>query len=137
MTGYHEFSRYLLEIEDIPEKRIRYYVRWVQRFYQFKIITPNSTTHLEEFLESLSQSSPSWMVRQAEHAVRLYMIFTHNTVNANGGLEKASPVTRRNESYRKTSPWKKSNSNISNTFDFAAYLFGPKSPTKDGFPDFG
>ena len=82
MENYSEFTRYLLEIEDIPKNRIRYYVRWVRKFYHFKTIAPHCTMHLEGFLESLSRNSPPWMVRQAEHAVRLYMIFMHTAENA-------------------------------------------------------
>jgi hypothetical protein len=81
MENYSDFTRYLLEVEVIPEKRFRYYVRWVRKFYHFEITTPNLILHLEKFLESPSPNSPPWMVRQAEHAVRLYNIFTQRTAN--------------------------------------------------------
>jgi hypothetical protein len=54
MENYSDFTRYPLEVENIPEKRIRYYVRWIQKIYHFNTTAPNSTLHLEKFLESLS-----------------------------------------------------------------------------------
>ena len=72
------FSSYLLSKRIVPEKRLRYYLSWITRFYAFcdkSLCDDVSNEEIDSFLRHLMKSREDWQVSQANEAIRLYIYY--------------------------------------------------------------
>ena len=74
MFDYHEFRRYLRDTGRILYYRIPHYMNWIDKYLKFIQDKPTEDKHVDSYLGSLSNCYPDWMVRQAQHAVGLYLL---------------------------------------------------------------
>ena len=75
---FKDFQDFLVRSQQLPPKRIPFYLRWVNRFHEFC-----SRQHLDgmgkeataPYLEDLARDHEDWQGQQAKEAVRLYRYF--------------------------------------------------------------
>ncbi len=74
----NRFQRYLLRQGTVPEKRIPYYVMWVQRFFQFlkkDVDAQLARDDVERFVGELSKYCEDWQLKQAREAIEVFLFF--------------------------------------------------------------
>jgi hypothetical protein len=74
------FRSYLLSKRIVPEKKLRYYLSWITRFYAFydkSLCDDVSSEEIDGFLGHLMKSRENWQVSQANEAIRLYTSITN------------------------------------------------------------
>ena len=99
---WKNFSIYLETKANIPKNRLRFYVMWVKRCYQYMAREPTAPLdnhNIDYFLSYISNSCQKWQIAQAKEAITLYQQFlflsdrSKNTqgVALPGALEKKYP----------------------------------------------
>ncbi len=76
----NRFETYLVDNAHVPEQQAHVYRRWVVRFYQSMARKSDETFSSDEkaaYLRSLAADHEDWQVKQAEHALRLYLHYLH------------------------------------------------------------
>ncbi len=71
-----KFKKYLILSQIVPEKRVKFYVNWVPKFYfSCKKVPGEAVTQneIDEYLNSLSKHCEEWQVKQASDAIHLYL----------------------------------------------------------------
>jgi hypothetical protein len=71
-----DFGKYLLETNTVAAGKEKFFVHWVRKFFEKRILWPNLSWNeqLPLFLLELQQSCnfQDWQIRQADQAVRMY-----------------------------------------------------------------
>lgn len=86
------FRDFLLQKQQIPEKKVPYYLRWVSHYQNFcrqnpdEGIPPESVT---SFISQLAKSHEDWQILQARDAVRLYLYFSDKSPTANSTVSSS------------------------------------------------
>ena len=89
------FKQFLTSAKLVPENRILYYIRWINKFLTYQGKTSEAdigTSDIDLFLNSLQRKVEGWQVRQAEEAIRLYVYYKsrhHNGLPAQNTDTKA------------------------------------------------
>ena len=71
-----KFKKYLILSQIVPEKKVKFYVNWVSKFYfSCKKVPGQAVTRneIDEYLKSLSKHCEDWQVNQANDAIHLYL----------------------------------------------------------------
>jgi len=78
------YENYLRNSAKIPEKRIPYYLQWLEMYenYRTKTRVQDSQETLESFLQNLSQKYEDWQARQASDSVVLHRYFAKTRTQA-------------------------------------------------------
>lgn len=73
-----QYSKYILEKNNIPQNKITYYVNWVDKY--LKCIDDNESKDSDmvktQFLNQLSSRYEDWQIQQAAHAITLWKRMT-------------------------------------------------------------
>ena len=94
-----EFQQYLLTHNLAHKKHIPYMAFWVHQFLVFNKNKPDSTTKIQEFLQTLEGTlhKPHWQINQAHQAITLYLFqYLSKTDPNNELLNKTTPATHKN-----------------------------------------
>jgi len=80
-TVLPDFQEFLKSRRLVPDNQVSFYARWVSRFLSFlnQNSLSESDTALRTFISSLTEDQhlQDWQIKQAEHAVRLYVDTFH------------------------------------------------------------
>lgn len=74
------FETYLVDKVHVPEKQAPFYRSWVVRFYQSLAREPDEVFSSDDkaaYLRQLAVDHEDWQVKQADHALRLYLHYLH------------------------------------------------------------
>jgi len=75
---FKDFQDFLVRSQQLPEKRIPFYLRWVSRFHEFcsrQHMDGMGKEAIASYLQDLAKDHEDWQVQQAKEAVRLYRYF--------------------------------------------------------------
>ncbi len=78
MPDLQPFQNYLLTRRLVPEKKVSFYLHWVERFIAHGAKSgyqPSDSNRAEPFLDLLAKSKEEWQVKQAREALRLSHFF--------------------------------------------------------------
>jgi len=78
MPDLQPFHDYLLTKRLVPEKKVPFYIHWVERFIDHGAKSGyehSDSNHVEPFLTLLAKSKEDWQVKQAREALRLYHFY--------------------------------------------------------------
>ncbi len=71
-----KFKKYLISSQIVPEKKVKFYVNWVSKFYFSCKKDPGvdvTQNEIDEYLKNLSKHCEEWRVKQASDAIHLYL----------------------------------------------------------------
>jgi len=92
---FSEYADYLVRTSLADERRVRYYVHWVRRFFNASADWPAESWQaaLQRYVNALNddQRVADWQVEQAERAVRLHF---HNFRSTAADETRSSPVVQ-------------------------------------------
>jgi hypothetical protein len=70
------FKMYLISSHVVPEKKVKFYVNWVSKFYFSCKKDPGAAVmqnEIDRYLSNLSKHCEEWQVTQASDAIHLYL----------------------------------------------------------------
>jgi len=88
------FADFLRTREDIPIHQVPYYLRWISMYSTHTAEAGNGQSEqakLTSFLAFLSKRYSDWLVRQARHAVRLWIYFNQSRAKEPNGTSPGQP----------------------------------------------
>ncbi len=76
----NELQRVLTEEYSVPIKSLFYYIKWIQKFLDFRLEKDTLSAARDKFLNTIL-TYPYWQIIQAANAISIYIAYkTHNTV---------------------------------------------------------
>ena len=85
-----DFREFLIEKGKVPEKQLKYYLKWVSNYNSF--ILHNAGSDVSDFISSLEPQFQTWQLEQAEKAVNFYIYYI-KTFKINKVIQPAEITT--------------------------------------------
>ena len=73
-----KFEKYLILSQVVPEKKAKFYVNWVSKFYiscKKDIGASVNQNEINDFLRDLSKHCEEWQINQASDPIHLYLFY--------------------------------------------------------------
>ena len=88
-----DFRSYLVSKRIVSEKKLVYYLVWVNQFYAFCDKTPGDDVSAEEidgFVKHLMKSREDWLVKQAKEAIQLFVFYSRRKTQTDAKVDMQS-----------------------------------------------